>query len=84
MSERCEHVRVAQGAAAEVDYCNHCGIFHVNLESITVRFRPTALRDVRDTLSAALAAYEHAAREADSAVGAAPTISAFRSRDDFH
>lgn len=83
MNERCMHVRLAQGAAAEVDYCNHCGIFHVNLESVTVRFRPTALRDVRDTLSAALAAYEDAVKAADAAVAAAsPTPR--RPQDDLH
>jgi hypothetical protein len=36
------------------------------MESITIRFRPTALRDLRDTLSAALAnSREPAAAEAE-------------------
>jgi len=84
MSERCLHVRLAQGAASEVDYCNQCGIFHVNLESVTVRFRATALRDVRDTLSVALAAYEQAVKAADAAVTAAAPETSPHPRDGFH
>jgi hypothetical protein len=31
-------------------------VFHVAVESVSIRFRATALRDLRDTLSVALAA----------------------------
>ena len=51
----CSRHLLAQGVVALVEYCTDCGVFHVSMESITVRFRPTALRDLRDTLSAALA-----------------------------
>lgn len=56
------HIRrhlLAQGLVAQVEYCEDCEVFHVDVESLTVRFRLTALRDLRDTLSAALANHDH-------------------------
>jgi hypothetical protein len=53
--QHCVRHLLAQGAVAQVEYCMDCGVVHLSMESITVRFRPAALRDVRDTLSAALA-----------------------------
>ena len=58
MNEQCEHALLAHGVAAEVAYCSNCGVFHVNVDAVTVRFRAAALRDLRDTLSAALSVYE--------------------------
>ena len=51
----CVRHLLAQGAVAQVDYCDDCGVVRLSMESITVRFRPAALRDLRDMLSAALA-----------------------------
>jgi len=66
--QNCVRHLLAQGVVAQVEYCADCGVLHVSMESITVRFRPTALRDLRDTLSAALASFrEPAAAEADCA-----------------
>ena len=53
---------LAQGLVAQVEYCENCDVFHLNVDSLTVRFRPTALRDLRDTLSVALANLEHLLR----------------------
>lgn len=64
----CTHFVLARGLVAEVEYCTACRIFHVNFDPVSLRFRVTALRDVRDTLAAALAAYERAMRERDDAV----------------
>ena len=58
--DRCTHFVLARGAAAEVDYCVACGIFRLNIDTVTVRFRATGLRDLRDTVSAALSAYQRA------------------------
>lgn len=60
MEKRCEQTLLARGAASEVMYCSHCRVFHVNVGVLTVHFEAAALRDLRNTLSAALAAYEHA------------------------
>lgn len=46
------------GLVSEVVYCRHCRVFHVTVDVLTVHFEAAALRDLRDTLSAALAAYE--------------------------
>ncbi len=58
MEKRCEQTLLARGAVSEVVYCRHCRVFHVNVDALTVHFEVGALRDLRDTLSAALAAYE--------------------------
>lgn len=49
---------LARGVVSEVVYCRHCRVFHVNVDALTVHFKAAALRDLRDTLSAALAACE--------------------------
>jgi hypothetical protein len=73
-SERtpCEHFVLAQGVVAQVEYCAACAVFHLNIDSMSIRFRATALRDLRDTLSTALAAYESAQRIAEER--AAPSL----------
>lgn len=57
MQNRCEQALMARGAITEVVYCRDCRVFHVNVGVLTVHFEATALRDLRDTLSAALAAH---------------------------
>jgi hypothetical protein len=71
MEKRCEQIPLARGAISEVVYCRHCQVFHVNVEALTVHFEAAALRDLRDTLFAALAAYERMPR--NKAVEAAPS-----------
>jgi hypothetical protein len=56
----CSHFVLARGVVAQVEYCVPCAVFHVAVESVSIRFHATALRDLRDTLSIALAAYERA------------------------
>lgn len=58
MKKQCEQMLLARGAVSEVVYCRHCRVFHVNVDTLTVHFEAGALRDLRDTLSAALAAHE--------------------------
>lgn len=72
MTEQCEHALLAHGVAAEVAYCRKCGVFHVNVDALTLRFRATARRDVRDTLSAALAVYERLALESAAEQAVSP------------
>lgn len=60
MEKQCEQTLLARGVVSEVMYCSNCRVFHVNVDALTVHFQGAALRDLRDTLSAALAAYEHA------------------------
>ena len=69
---RCEHFILAHGVVAQVEYCAACAIFHLNIDSLSVRFRPTALRDLRDTLTAALDAYEQARRLAEERFAPGP------------
>lgn len=59
MEQRCERTLLARGVVSEVMYCSHCRVFHVNVGALTVHFEAGALRDLRDTVSAALATYEH-------------------------
>jgi hypothetical protein len=62
--EKCQHHQLAQGVVAQVEYCVQCRVFHVSIDSLTVRFRPVAMRDLRDTLTAALARYQEMLKEA--------------------
>lgn len=57
MENRCDQTLLARGAVSEVVYCSQCRVFHVNVDALTVHFELVALRDLRDTLSAAIAAY---------------------------
>ncbi len=59
----CTHFTLARGVVAEIEFCPACGVFHVNIDSMSMRFRATALRDLRDTISQALANYERAVAE---------------------
>jgi hypothetical protein len=61
MDKGCEQILLARGAVSEVVYCRHCQVFHVNVEALTVHFEAGALRDLRDTLSTALAVHERMA-----------------------
>ncbi|HXF67070.1 MAG TPA: hypothetical protein VNK67_10300 [Burkholderiales bacterium] len=61
MEKPCEQLLLARGAKAEVVYCRRCRVFHVNVDALTVHFEADALRDLRDTVSAALAASERLA-----------------------
>lgn len=61
----CSHFVLARGAVAQVEYCVPCAVFHVAVESVSIRFRATALRDLRDTLPVALAAYERALEQTE-------------------
>lgn len=63
--EPCAHYVLARGTVVQVEYCAACAIFHLNLDALSLRFRATALRDLRDTLSTALAAYERAVAQAE-------------------
>lgn len=63
MEQQCEQALLARGVVSEVMYCSHCRVFHVNVDALTVHFKAAALRDLRDTVSAALAAYERMAPE---------------------
>lgn len=60
----CEHFVLARGVVAQIEYCASCEVFHLAIDSMSIRFRATALRDLRDTLSAALSAYEEARQSA--------------------
>lgn len=75
--DRCTHCLLARGAVAQVEYCTAHGVFSVAIDSLSIRFHPTALRDLRDTLTAALATYEHAQRLAYERSALAP-------RDETH
>jgi|GEM_PF-1378340 len=47
---------IASGLVATVLHCADCNILHLELGAFTLRIRPSAAHDLRDTLSRALAA----------------------------
>lgn len=79
MEQRCKQTLLARGVVSEVMYCGHCRVFHVNVDALTVHFKADALRDLRDTLSAALAVYERTI--AESLMNARQPV---RMREDVH
>lgn len=44
------------GLVAEVEHCAACEIMHLHIGAFTLRLKPSALHDLRDTISRALAA----------------------------
>ena len=47
---------LAGGLVAEVEHCAACEIMHLHIGAFTLRLKPSALHDLRDTISRALAA----------------------------
>lgn len=62
---------IASGLVAEVEHCAACDILHLHLGAFTLRIRPAALHDLRDTLNRALDALP-AHRETHGAAAAHP------------
>lgn len=58
MEKECVQTLLARGAVSEVVYCRRCRVFHVNVDALTVHFEAGAIRDLSETLAAALTAYE--------------------------
>jgi hypothetical protein len=52
----CEHRVLAQSGIAQVQICQHCGTLSLVLGAITLRFDPTALESLWNTLGQALMA----------------------------
>lgn len=46
---------LSSGLVAEIEHCVGCDIMHLHIGAFTLRMKPTALHDLRDTLSRALA-----------------------------
>ena len=46
---------LSSGLVAEVEHCAGCEIMHLHIGALTLRMKPAALHDLRDTLSRALA-----------------------------
>lgn len=47
---------LSSGLVAEVEHCAGCEIMHLHIGAFTLRMKASALHDLRDTLSRALAA----------------------------
>jgi hypothetical protein len=47
---------LSSGLVAEVEHCAGCEIMHLHIGAFTLRMKPAALHDLRDTLTRALAA----------------------------
>ena len=62
--EHGERRQLARGMVAQVECCMDCGVFHLSMESLTVRFDFAALRDLSETLCAALASHRELLRTA--------------------
>jgi hypothetical protein len=46
---------LSSGLVAEVEHCAGCEVMHLHIGAFTLRMKPAALHDLRDTLSRALA-----------------------------
>lgn len=46
---------LSSGLVAEVEHCAGCEVMHLHIGAFTLRMKPVALHDLRDTLSRALA-----------------------------
>lgn len=55
---------LSSGLVAEVEHCAGCEIMHLHIGAFTLRMKPAALHDLRDTLSRALAALPAHGKEA--------------------
>ncbi|MBY0267120.1 MAG: hypothetical protein K2W84_11955 [Burkholderiales bacterium] len=60
MSHSRTHRDLARGLIAEVGYCPDCGLVHLNIGALTLRLQPSAVIDLRDTLSRAVEQFDHA------------------------
>jgi hypothetical protein len=47
---------LSSGLVAEVEHCAGCEVMHLHIGAFTLRMKPAAMHDLRDTLSRALAA----------------------------
>lgn len=50
---------LSSGLVAEVEHCAGCEVMHLHIGAFTLRMKPAALHDLRDTLSRALATLPH-------------------------
>lgn len=60
MSERhhrspaaCQHINLAQSEVGEVGICQECGVVHVSLQAMSVRFRISAFQELAQMLAVA-------------------------------
>jgi hypothetical protein len=46
---------LSSGLVAEIEHCAGCEVMHLHIGAFTLRMKPAAMHDLRDTLSRALA-----------------------------
>lgn len=45
---------LSSGLVAEIEHCAGCEVMHLHIGAFTLRMKPAAMHDLRDTLSRAL------------------------------
>lgn len=52
-SEPCKHVGLAHSAVGTIAVCPDCGVIHLSLHYLSLRFEPEAFRELTNMLAAA-------------------------------
>lgn len=55
----CRIWKLAQSECCLVEYCPHCGMFHVGIGAFTIRLRLAALHTINATLTSALQSFKN-------------------------
>lgn len=59
-SKPCQHIEIAQSKLGDVHICSDCGVVHLSLQSISMRFDVEAFKVISTMLSVAQHIIEHA------------------------
>lgn len=54
MESKCGHETLAQRSIGSVEFCHDCQIFHVNVDAVTLRFKPEGFRELCRMIAMAL------------------------------
>ena len=82
-SESCRHFSLAHSEVCDVAVCPGCGVIHLSLQYLSLRFEPEAFHQLARTLAAAQAHLNHL-EEAHSRAAQAQPESADRLGSNLH
>jgi hypothetical protein len=64
-SAPCQHIEIAHSKLGEVLICPDCGVVHMSLQTISMRFDVDAFKEISKMLSRAQAVLEQAEKRSD-------------------
>lgn len=64
----CQHIAVARNGAGRISICPECNVVHVELEYMTLRFRPETFRGIAELLGSAQARLDRAGAPSSAVV----------------